>query len=54
MTAYRIGERYTHITKEYCYKESLKAIKQGYQVKHGITYTGNYFYEIVDPFKEVE
>ena len=47
-----LGNRYSYCSKDLCYKVSLKAIKQGYQVKYGITYLGKYFFEIVNPFRE--
>lgn len=48
---FAIGERYTYFTKDECYKVSLKAIAQGYQVRYGISYTGKFFFEIIDPFE---
>jgi hypothetical protein len=51
---YKLGERYTYYTKELCYKQSLNAVRQGYQVRYGKTRLGTYFYEIVDPFEEEE
>ena len=49
---FKLGNRYTHYDKNLCYEQSLKAIKQGYQVRYGITYMGHYFYEIIDPFEK--
>ena len=49
---FKLGNRYTHYDRNLCYKQSLKAIKQGYQVRYGITYMGQYFYEIIDPFEK--
>ena len=48
---FKLGNRYTYHDRNLCYKQSLKAIKQGYQVRYGITYMGQYFYEIIDPFE---
>lgn len=48
---FEIGGRYTYHTKDECYKVSLKAVRQGYQVRYGKSYTGHYFFEIVDPFE---
>ena len=48
---FTIGDRYSYITKDECYRVSLKAIAQGYQVRYGTSYTGKYFFEIIDPFK---
>ena len=49
---FKLGNRYTYYDRNLCYKQSLKAIKQGYQVRYGITYMGQYFYEIIDPFEK--
>ena len=51
-TLYTLGSRYTYYDKNLCYQASLKAIENGFQVRYGRTYMGQYFYEIVDPFKE--
>ena len=48
---YALGCRYTYYSKDLCYKESVKAIKQGYQVRYGLSYMGQYYFEIVDPFE---
>ena len=48
---FSLGDRYTYYDKNMCYKASLKAIERGYQVRYGRSYIGQYFYEIVDPFK---
>jgi hypothetical protein len=49
---FTLGNRYFYHSKDLCYEVSVKAIKQGYQVKYGITCLGKYFFEIVDPFRE--
>lgn len=49
---FKLGNRYTHYDRNLCYEQSLKAIKQGYQVRYGISYMGQYFYEIIDPFEK--
>lgn len=54
MFEYVLGKKYFHYDKEHCYKMSLKAIALGYKVKYGISYSGQYYYEIVDPFKDCE
>jgi hypothetical protein len=48
---FTIGGRYAYITKDECYRVSIKAIEQGYQVRYGISYAGKYFFEIIDPFE---
>ena len=49
---FSLGNRYSYFSKDLCYEVSVIAIKQGYQVKYGITCLGKYFFEIVDPFRE--
>ena len=48
---FKLGNRYTYIDKDFCYKVSLDAIKQGYKVRYGKSLLGQYFFEIIDPFE---
>ena len=35
-SGFKLGNRYTYCDRNLCYEQSLKAIKQGSQVRYGI------------------
>ena len=51
---FSLGQRYSYLDKNICYKTSLKAIDEGYQVQYGRSNTGIYYFEIVDPFNKTD
>lgn len=48
---WKLGQRYTYATKEYCYKIGKHVESLGYEVRFGASWTGLPYFEIVDPFK---
>lgn len=51
---FKLGNIYTYKDKNSCYEQSLIAIKFGYHVRYGTSFSGHYFFEIIDPFETGE
>ena len=54
MITFEPGQRYSYLLKNTCYELSLEAIKHGNKVRYGISESGEYYFEIIDPFEKCE
>lgn len=47
---FKVGQRYTYITKEACIRVAAKAKEMGFDIEYGVDDLHMFYFEIVDPF----